>query len=316
MKLPHGLLPRPGAVLSVPAAVGASGLHLAEATTETKAAPPAASALTVGTLIYAIGTLNYTFANGARRDLVVQEMLPGTPFLRHDLVTYLAAHPAQAEWLTWTINVDATPIYALRPAPAFGQVLYAQLRQWLGQFPEGTHIHLSVPGVITGTTRLLSGEVVPVLQPALQGLYCWSPEVLLRPFMPARKLDANEERQIDEQIDKFQQRVYAELRNRGATPHERALNYAATEAFFQLLYVQMGDPTARLVIQDLELSEVVVAASPLCRPDSAPHCWDVELRFFDPDAHLTRPRHVYRFTVDVRDVLPVTIGDHGEWEYA
>jgi hypothetical protein len=34
------------------------------------------------------------------------------------------------------------------------------------------------------------------------------------------------------------------------------LNYAATEAF-QLLYVQMGDPTARLVIQDLELSEIV-----------------------------------------------------------
>jgi cyanobactin maturation PatA/PatG family protease len=315
MKLPHGLPPRPSVVPLRPAAIGASGLHLAEAAAEARAAPPAAPALAVGALIYAIGTLDYTFANGARRDLVVQEMLPGTPALRHDLVTYLAAHPAQAEWLTWTINVDAIPIYALRPAPAFGQVLYAQLRQWLGQFPEGTHIHLSVPGVITGTTRLLSGAVVPVLQPALHGLYCWSPEVLLRQFMLDSKLDANEQRQIDEQIDKFQQRVYAELRNRGATPHERALNYAATEAF-QLLYVQMGDPTARLVIQDLELSEVVAAASPLCRPDSAPHCWDVELRFFDPDAHLTRPRHVYRFTVDVSGVLPVTIGDHGEWEYA
>jgi hypothetical protein len=174
MKLPHGLLPRPGAVPRMPAAVGASGLHLAEATTETEAAPPVASALTVGTLIYAIGTLDYTFANGARRDLVVQEMLPGTPFLRHDLVTYLAAHPAQAEWLTWTLNVDATPIYALRPAAAFGRVLYAQLQQWLGQFPEEMHIHLSVLGVITGTTRLLSGTVVPVLHPVLHGLYCWS----------------------------------------------------------------------------------------------------------------------------------------------
>jgi len=314
MKLPHGFLPHPGAVPSMPAAVGASGLHLAEATTESKAAPPVASALTVGTLIYAFGTLNYTFANGARRDLVVQEMLPGTPFLRHDLVTYLAAHPAQAEWLTWTLNVDATSIYALRPAAAFSRVLYTQLRQWLGQFPEGTHIHLSVPGVVTGTTRLLSGEVVPVLQPVLHGLYCWSPEDLLHQFMLDGKLDANEQRQIDEideRIDKFQQRVYAELRNRGATPQERALNYAATEAF-QLLYVQMSDPTQD--IQDLELSEVVAAASPLCRADSAPHCWDVELRFFYPE-DLTRARRVYRFTVDVSDVLPVMLGDHGEWEY-
>jgi len=315
MKLPHGLPPRPGVVPIRPAAVGASGLHLAETAAEGRAAPPAAPSLMVGALIYAIGTLDYTFANGARRDLVVQEMLPGTPSLRHDLVTYLAAHPAQAEWLTRTLNVDATPIYALRPAATFGRVLYAQLRQWLGQFPEGTHIHLSVHGVITGTTRLLSGAVVPVLQPVLHGLYCWSPEVLLRQFRLDGELDADEQRQIDAQVDKFQQRVYAELRNRGATPQERALNYAATEAF-QLLYVQMGDPTARLVIQDLELSEVVAEASPLCRPDSTPHCWDVELRFFDPDAHLPRARHVYRFTVDVSDVLPVMLGGHGEWEYA
>jgi len=63
MKLPHGLRPRPSVVPIRSAAVGASGLHLAEAAAEAKATPPAAPAPTVGTLIYAIGTLNYTFAN-------------------------------------------------------------------------------------------------------------------------------------------------------------------------------------------------------------------------------------------------------------
>lgn len=91
MQLPHGLPPRPSVVPIMPAAASASGLYLAAAAAEDKAAPSAAPALTVGTLIYAIGTLDYTFANGARRDLLVQEMLPGTPFLRHDEVVVVAS---------------------------------------------------------------------------------------------------------------------------------------------------------------------------------------------------------------------------------
>ena len=45
--------------------------------------------------------------------------------------------------------------------------------------------------------------------------------------------------------------------------------------------------------------------APICRPDS--DCWDVQLLMFDPENE-RRASRVYRYTVDVSDVLPVTVG--------
>ncbi|NER95556.1 MAG: hypothetical protein F6J86_17225 [Symploca sp. SIO1B1] len=54
-----------------------------------------------------------------------------------------------------------------------------------------------------------------------------------------------------------------------------------------------------------------VEKSPLCRPES--DCWDVKLTFFDPSHRTQRARKVYRFTVDVSDVVSVTIGRVHSW---
>ncbi|MFN8487937.1 MAG: hypothetical protein U0350_10115 [Caldilineaceae bacterium] len=304
MKLPKQIQSRK--LSAAPPPISATSLYLAAA--EQPSAPLPSSS----PLVYALGTLGYSFVSGPRRDLFVQEMAPASPTTHSDLLVYLAENPSQAALLAWTISVDQTPIYVLQPEPAFGRETYALLRQFLGQLSGDHAMQVSVPGRVSGQITLMTGETTPVVQPALPGMYGWFGGALLQLFLTDGKLDAQEQQQISDQIDKFQQRVYAELRNHGRTAQERALNYAATQAY-QLLWTQMADATARQTMQDLELSEITVKPSPICRPGAAPDCWDVELRFFDPDQHLVQPRRVYRFTVDVSTVIPVTIGEPGEW---
>jgi hypothetical protein len=61
---------------------------------------------------------------------------------------------------------------------------------------------------------------------------------------------------------------------------------------------------------DLELDTINVRKSPVCRPDS--DCYDIELGFFDP-RNVNIATRVFRFTVDVSDVTPVTIGQVRAW---
>jgi hypothetical protein len=63
----------------------------------------------------------------------------------------------------------------------------------------------------------------------------------------------------------------------------------------------------------MALDDIFVDKSPFCRLDS--DCWDVRLRFFDPE-NSRRARRVFRFTIDVRDVLPVTLGAVRTWTEA
>ena len=63
-------------------------------------------------------------------------------------------------------------------------------------------------------------------------------------------------------------------------------------------------------VQCLDLERITVHKSPICRPDS--DCYDVEVTFFNPDNTNVASR-VFRFTVDVSDVIPVTIGAVRQW---
>ncbi len=60
----------------------------------------------------------------------------------------------------------------------------------------------------------------------------------------------------------------------------------------------------------MELDSVEVHRSPFCRMDS--DCWDVILAFFDAD-NILRARKMYRFTIDVSDTVPVTMGEVRSW---
>ena len=88
-------------------------------------------------------------------------------------------------------------------------------------------------------------------------------------------------------------------------PQDRALNYAATNAF------EIEQVYESAMKEEMDLDSLNVVPSPICRLGS--DCWDVELFFFYPARQVQTVRKVYRFTVDVSDVVPVTIGPRRSW---
>lgn len=103
-----------------------------------------------------------------------------------------------------------------------------------------------------------------------------------------------------EELQNFMDRIYFEMRNHGVTAQERARNFAATQAYF------VNNVITYAIGHGLNLQEISVVHSPLCRPGS--ECWDVTISLFDPENVTTTARKTFRFTIDVSDVKPVMIG--------
>jgi hypothetical protein len=101
------------------------------------------------------------------------------------------------------------------------------------------------------------------------------------------------------------ERAYHEMRNLGRSPQERALNYAVTNAFLTAQVVEQA------VREGLELDSIGVEKGPVGRPGSSP--WDVLLTFFNPRQRADKARQVFRFTIDVSDVVPVAVGPVRRW---
>lgn len=282
----------------------------------------AGSASEIG-LAYALGELGYDFGTIARHDAIEAAMnnesfvtmesgrrLASRP---EDLATFLSAdsNAHLSASVIWLLKQDETPLFALHPEGAFARETFGAI---LGMFAEqiaGKSERLSVPGIVNGEVSLLSGQKVPVLIPELRGMANWTTEALVSAVVGAKpkagaKKDEKEdrERRIDG-VRGFLEKVYHESRNHGRTPQERALNYAATNAFN---IEKVFESAAK---QDLELDEIGVERSPICRQDS--DCWDVRLVFFNPESVLTKARRAYRFTVDVSDVVPVLVGQPRSW---
>jgi cyanobactin maturation PatA/PatG family protease len=159
---------------------------------------------------------------------------------------------------------------------------------------------VSIPGLVAGSTRLLNGMTVPVVYPILRGMYKWQS----RELIAAAKAAVGKDVASDDDICNFLNRVYYELRNFGVAPQERALNFAATNAY------QTQVAFAESAGRNLALDSIQVVKSPICRPDS--DCWDVQLQMFDPENE-RRASRVYRYTVDVSEMLPVTVGQVRSW---
>lgn len=260
-------------------------------------------------LAYAIGQLGYDLVSEARRDSIAQSMAGKNVHLPADLLAHLETNPWEAEAFVWTLNIDATPIYAVRPAGPFAGVAFERLREFLaGQLNEGVEC-ISVPGRISGRATLFSGQVVPVITPELRGMYSWSTDALivavLGPPPAGGGAEAETYDKASDGIRNFIGRVYYALRNLGQSPEERAINFAATQAF------QVARSFQDAADKGLVLDTTEVERSPICRPGS--ECWDVKITFFNPSERLTQSRHVHRFTVDVSDVIPVTVGPVRSW---
>src|SRR5262249_5087667 len=136
-------------------------------------------------LVYALGREGYDFGTEARRDSIQQHMeepakgVPPNPFDPKQLLTYLDKNPWGTAAIIWTLDLAATPIYAIRRDGGFAGEAYERLRQFLReQLTEGVE-RISVLGWIVGSVRLFTGQVVPVIHPVLRGMYSWTTRALV-----------------------------------------------------------------------------------------------------------------------------------------
>ncbi|WP_013335047.1 S8 family peptidase [Gloeothece verrucosa] len=285
----------------------------------------APSDINPGPLVYALGTLGYDFGTEARRDSFKQLMpgvtidntiVPANPYDARQMVDYLGDNLSEAKSLIWTLNLELTPIYAIEPKGAFARDVYAVLQELLsGQIqPEEDENYVervSIPGILTGrTVKLFSGQIVPVIEPQnTRGLYGWKVNTLIGAALDTigAQVGETEEDNVRRTLGGFLNRIYYDFRNLGTTSQDRALNFATTNAF------QAATTIATAVAEAMELDTITVEKSPFCRVDS--DCWDVKLKFFDPENN-RRAKKVFRFTIDVSDIIPVTLGKVRTWSTA
>jgi hypothetical protein len=113
---------------------------------------------------------------------------------------------------------------------------------------------------------------------------------------------------LRQNIRAFLDKIYFQFRNLGQTSPDRALNYAATNAFLFTNEIRQGLLSGTYVPGTnsglFTLDTITVAKSPYCRMDS--DCWDVVVTFFDPEND-RRAGVSYLFTIDVSDELPVSL---------
>jgi cyanobactin maturation PatA/PatG family protease len=239
-------------------------------------------------------------------------MVPPDPYDARQMVEHLDRQPDAAQSLIWTLNLDQNTLYALDPKGPFADDIYEMFLLMLnGQLAPKTSSEwierISIPGRQTNrTVTLFSGEVVPVLNVHNpRGMYGWNVNTLVHAAL--NTLPTVEDTSMGDirlGLTAFLNRVYYDLHNFGQTSRERALNFAVTNTF------QSAATFAEAIASGRQLDTIDVEKSPYCRLNS--DCWDVLLTFFDPD-NGRRSRQVFRFTLDVADAMPVTVGRIRHW---
>lgn len=286
--------------------------------------------------VYAIGRLTYDFGSRQRMDYFRNQL--GGRISDAELIKRVAEQdsaqtysileqkgkqfPSRPDlsYLTWVLQIDATPVYALSPAGAFAVDIHDTFVQFLrDQLPvktsrkeksveakqkentedtlygEGVE-RMAVGGVVNGEVRLYTGEVVPKLEVDYRTLANWTTRALAEAVAAFGTADPNQ--RVEEILD----HLYESTRNLGIQSADRALNFAATMGV--TLLNGLGDPQSSTVLKDMILDYVDVQPSPICRPDS--DCWDVAFTFFDPNDD-RRARRGFRYTIDVTDTLPTQL---------
>jgi cyanobactin maturation PatA/PatG family protease len=308
------------------------------------AATPAATATAAATVVaavtpsyaYALGTIGFDFGTEARRDTFRQSMpdaiqrapdgteiqVAPNPYDVFQLTDYLDSRPSESTKIIWTLNLDLTPIYALEAEVAYPEEVYEKLRtalrlEALPQDNPQFVSRVSIPGVMANrSVRLFSGQVIPVVVVQPRGLFSWNEPSLVNSVVDtvtADRADTDEAPALSPEhmrqlVRIFLDKVYFECRNLGLSPPDRALNFAATNAFQFGTGILRGFLSGRLVPGGensiYTLDSIDVSKSPYCRVGS--DCYDVLIKWFDPENE-RRAKSVFQFTIDVSDELPVTL---------
>ena len=204
----------------------------------------------------------------------------------------------------WILRLWQTPTYAIQPAGPFAQKIYAFLiktmREQQAQKDQDRVEWVSIPGRIIGQVRLQSGQVVPAIVPEPRGMYSWN-LLRLSEQVAGAKASAKAEH-VSECLD----RIYHSLSNLGRTSRDRAINYAATNA------AQLGSIFEKVLTSKEPMASTRSRPNPRTLPARV-DCWDVSISFFYPERATQSVRKIFRFTVDVSDLVPVMVGPLRSW---
>ncbi len=275
-------------------------------------------------LVYAFGEIGYDFGTEARYDSFVQYQKGNEKDKKGQVnfkdpkqfVEYIKGNDGKnmhkVSRVIWTLNQNDIPIYALQPAGNFSEAAYKQILDYLEQQVSGEVERVSVPGHLSGgAVKLQSSQAVPVIIPELHGMSGW--HVAKRAAEMAAEIGtkgakgakAETVKVTEGKIRTLLSRVFYELHNMGVAPADRALNFAATSSFqISSIFKEAGH-------DDHVLDKISVEPSGMSRPGS--DCWVVKMTFFNPKARFEQARKVHQITVDVSDVIPVTVGEVRSW---
>jgi hypothetical protein len=221
----------------------------------------------------------------------------------------LLVNRTDASGLIWTLVQDLTPVYAIQPGEAFGLASYDRLVEFFEEQETGRADQAAIAGRVVGRTRLINGQIIPVVRPDIRGMFNWSTDKVVNAAIAAIGGVSGDVESAKAEIKAFAERVYYDFRNLGITAQDRALNYAATNLFQAAsVYKEAIKYTAA---SETKLDRIDVERSPICREGS--DCWDVKMTYFNPKRRQEEAKRVFRFTVDVSGVIPVTVGEMRSW---
>jgi hypothetical protein len=275
-------------------------------------------------------------------------ILPANPYDPAQLHDFLAMSPWYSDKLTWICKHEGMPIYALEAEVPYGMdwgstptvgakgvvnlsftyppvsVVHKTFRDALrGQALDPASAdyvsRVSIPGRLTNrTVRLFSGQVLPVVTVQAGGLYTWNETALIDTLV--EEINVQRQATVGDPVEvetvrlilrAFLDKVYYQFRNLGQSGADRAVNYAATNAFSLVSELANGFLSGRLTPRPAgdvpplyALDDISVQPSQYTRIDS--ECYDVIITFFDP-TNDRQSRVAYLYVIDVSEVLPVPL---------
>lgn len=275
----------------------------AEQSTEASLDQSAASLLPrTPKMAFALGCIDYDIPDDTRRSLLVNALseagVPGPPEDPAVLAALLDRTPSAAQEVTWLIAREGSPLYAVEVAGQDMRAVLDTFASGLREQVSGAIEEMSFPGVVTGRMLELStDEPVPVLRMGgPRGLYGWRrrDQIARLPLPPAGRV----------QLERMLAFIDDGEPNDGTHSHVRAVNYLVTNP------AQLAWSAGVAAGEGFSFDTLTVQRSTLNRPYS--DCWDIDLIFKDPDRP-ARAKLLHRHSVDVGDLLPVSIGTPRTW---
>jgi hypothetical protein len=258
--------------------------------------------LRVPTFVFALGSVGFEIPTDLAYEALEQERtsagIEGSVADAGVMGQLLAERPSLGERLTWLLEANGEPLYALEPEGPLAAEIYLNLAEALTAQVLGEVDTVSIPGLrISAQRSLRDGTRVPrVTMDVVRGLYAWTVES----SVDSSGLDVDS-REI---LLSILRAIKDESRNDGAGGPARTLNYLMANP------VQLAMSAVSAQREGFTFGGLNILRSTFSRPYS--DCWDIELVFVDTEDEF-RAGLIHRHTVDVADIMPVSVGKLKAW---